>query len=220
MARAEAEMSRPVEFRNTTPFATGGKRFVFRHPDDPSLIVKVLQPAYLRRQWSEPLSPRRRMKRYKHLFSQFQEVREHIAICTVEGRPPKYMQTLVGFMDTDYGPGLVYKAVFAPDGGFAPTLEDLVQSRRYTAEIAAAYAEFRAWLIEAPIVLTPLRPDNIVCARDEIGAPYFVLIDGIGERGTIPFKGMVPYLNKRSKLKDLRRMEDWLKLPATPDPGT
>ena len=200
-------MSGMLQLKDKTPLAKGGKRLVFRHPDDSGLIVKVLQDSYIRRLIPNPGNWRRKQKRYKQYITYLQEVREHFAACAAFGHPPKYMQNLVGFTNTDYGPGLVYEAVFGPAGTFAPTLKDLIDRDEATPDIKQAYEEFRAWLIAAPIAITPLHNDNIVCVRDAAGKPYFVLIDGIGHRGTVPIKGIFPWLNSRSNRKNFEHFE-------------
>jgi hypothetical protein len=200
-------MSEILQLKDKTPLAKGGKRLVFRHPDDPGLIVKVLQGSYIKRLIPDPNNWRQKRKRYKEYITYLQEAREHIAACAAFGHPPKHMQNLVGFVDTDYGPGLVYEAVFAPGGTFAPTLKDLIGRGEVTPEIKQAYEEFRAWLIAAPIAITPLHNDNMVCVRDAAGKPYFVLIDGIGHRGTVPIKNIFPWLNRRSNRKNFEHLE-------------
>ena len=199
-------MSEIFELKSLQPVARGGRRLVFTHPRDPALIIKVFRPDFLEKEWGKP-SWRQKRKRYRHLFPLYQEVREHIAICAAEGRPPKHMQALTGFAETDYGPGLVYEAVLGPDGKFAPTLRDLIQRGEYTPEIQTAFRAFRDWLIDTPVVAADLRPENFVCARDANGKPYFVIIDGIGEKSVIPLKGFVRWLNRRSKRKQLKILD-------------
>jgi hypothetical protein len=200
-------MSRTLKLKDETPLAKGGRRLVFRHPHDPRLIVKVLQDTYIKRLIPDPDNWRQKQKRYKRYITYLQEAREHLTACALFGTPSKHMQKLAGFVDTDYGQGIVYEAAFGPDGNFAPTLDAMIKQGRYTPEIAQAYEEFRAWLIDAPVVITPLHTDNLVCVRDDAGKPYFILIDGIGERAAVPIKGVFPWLNRRAKLKNVRRFE-------------
>jgi hypothetical protein len=209
-------MSQIIELKDTEPVAEGGRRLVFRHPSDPSLIIKVFRPEFLARQWGGPLSWRQKRRRYRHLFPFFQELREHVAVCALNGAPPKHMQNLVGFAETDYGMGLVYDAVLDAEGRYAPTLATLLDQGLYTAEIHRAFLEFRAWLIDAPIVVADLRPGNFVCARDADGRPYFVLIDGIGEKTVIPIKGLALWLNRRSKRRHLAWLDRRIGSRLTP----
>jgi hypothetical protein len=199
-------MSNIIRLQGETPVAKGGRRLVYRHPGNPRWIIKVWRPDYEARHWSNP-SWRQKRKRYQQFGPFFHEVREHLAICAKQGRVPRHMQSMVGFADTDLGLGLVYEAVFAPDGvGYAPDLKSIVLDGGYTPDIDAALQTFRAWLIDAPIVVGDLRPANLVLARDETGAPYFVLIDGIGEKMAIPIHGAWPWLNRihtRGRLKAL-----------------
>jgi hypothetical protein len=210
-------MSQIIELRNVEPVARGGRRLVFRHPGDPALIIKVFRPEYLAKTGTGPLSAwRQKRRRYRHLFPFFQEVREHVAVCAAGGRPSRHMQNLVGFAETDYGMGLVYDAVLDTEGRYAPTLDDVIDRGLYTPEVQRAFEDFRAWLIDAPVVVNDLRGGNVVLAHDQGGAPFFVLIDGIGERTIIPIKGVALWLNRRSKKRHLAlldtrlvRMAEW-----------
>lgn len=200
-------MTTTLALQSAVPLAKGGRRIVFRHPTEPRWIVKVLQASYIKRLIPDPTHWRRKRKRYKHYITYLQEAREHLTLCAIYGAPPKHVQKLVGFADTDLGTGIVYEAVFGPDGKFAPTLEALIDQGAVTAEIKSAYEEFRAWLIEAPVVITPLHTDNIVCAQDESGKPYLVLIDGVGERAAVSIKGIFPFINRRAKLNNFANFE-------------
>lgn len=209
-------MSVMIRLSDRKPAAEGGRRLVFVHPDDPKLIIKVMKPSYMAQNWSAPLTIRQKTKRYKQHTYLFMEVREHLAACAKNGHPPKHLQNIVGFADTDLGLGLVYEAILGPDGKFAPTLQDFIDRGQYTPEIQKAFLEFRDWFVDAPIVTTPLHPDNMVLNRDETGKPYFVLIDGIGEKTVIPIKGWLQALNRRHKLKDLKRFDRKEGVPAEP----
>ncbi|HYI42781.1 MAG TPA: YrbL family protein, partial [Sphingomicrobium sp.] len=98
-------MSETIKLAGVTPLASGGRRLVFSHPDDPRLIIKVLQKSYIKRLIPNPENWRQKRKRYKQYITYLQEAREHLAAYAACGERPKHMQNLVGFAGTDYGPG-------------------------------------------------------------------------------------------------------------------
>jgi hypothetical protein len=192
--------------KDRAPLASGAKRYVFRHPNDAGLIIKVFRPDKLARWWPRPVPWRRRRRRYQHLSTFFQELREQIAARAVDASPPRHLQNIVGLADTDLGPGLIYEIVAGPDGGPAPTLGKIVHSGGYGTRHADALDAFEAWLLASPIVLSELHLGNIVVSTSAAGELCLVLIDGIGEKAVVPLKGYVPWLNRRHKLRCLKRV--------------
>lgn len=195
--------------KHLEPVAAGTRRFVFVHPHDSGLLVKVLRPDRMKDWWPRPVPWRRRTRRFQHLFPFFQEVREHMAACVEDGRPPRHLQNIVGFADTDYGLGLVYSAVRQPDGRLAPTLSSLIRTAEPDACIAA-FEEFKKWLMQSRIVISELHMSNIVCTTDVKGF-HLVLIDGVGDKAIIPLRGYIPWLNRWRKRQYLTKLEQTLR---------
>jgi hypothetical protein len=192
--------------RGLEPLASGAKRYVFAHPQDPGLIIKVFRPDQLARWWPTPVPWRRRRRRYQHLATFLHELREQIAARAADALPSRHLQNIVGLADTDMGPGLVYEIVTDADGAPAPTLGHVVFSGAYGEPHAAALAAFETWLLASPIVLSELHLGNIVMAAGETGAPLLVLIDGIGDKAIIPLKSHLGWLNRFYKKRYLRKV--------------
>jgi hypothetical protein len=196
-----------VSLRERTPIAQGTRRVVYAHPDDPGLIIKVTRPDYLARRWTGTLSWRQKRRRYRHLLPFLLEIREHMAICAAWGSAPRHIQNLVGFANTDLGFGLVSEAARTASGAYAPTLHQIIMEGRFDERLATALETFRHDLLATPIVVTDLRPANIVCAEEPDGTPYFVLIDGIGEKTIVPINSFIGWLNRRYKERWVRDFE-------------
>lgn len=200
-------MSAIISLRDRTPIAQGARRVVYAHPDDPALIIKVTRPDYLARRWTGTLSWRQKRRRYRHLLPFLLEIREHMAICAAWGEAPRHIQNLTGFANTDLGFGLVSEAVRTASGDYAPTLHQVITEGRFDTRMAAALEIFRRDLLATPIVVTDLKPANIMCAEEADGTPFFVLIDGIGEKTVVPINSFVGRLNRRYKERWLQDFE-------------
>ncbi len=136
------------------------------------------------------------------------EVREQIAL-QAEGRPhPLFLQKIVGFVETDLGPGLVVNAVFGSDGGYAPTLARLIQTGRFDEMAQQAFDRFIDDVIASVVIIGDLHPGNLVYAHTPERGFHFVMIDGIGFKTLIPIERISPKVNaisNRYRLHTLRR---------------
>src|SRR5690606_26161436 len=117
-----------ILLKDVTPVASGSIRDVYRHPDDPKLLIKVVRPSTRDakfgkgRPWHKLVQ-----RRYRHLISYLREIREHIAQHAMGSEHPYFLQRIAGLAETDLGLGLVVEAAFGRDGNYAPTVGTLVK---------------------------------------------------------------------------------------------
>ena len=193
--------------KHTAPEAEGLRRFVFRHPRDAKLLVKVGKPEWFEaklnsaRPWYKP-----RHRRYQELLGHLQEVREHLAVNARLRAHPPFVQRIVGFEDTDYGLGLVVEAVLAPDQGLAPTLTQLVDAEKFNAAKSAALDDFCEAVVESDLIVTDLSMDNIVYGATEGAGARFVLVDGLGFKRLISAERISRTWNRRKKLERVAQL--------------
>ena len=186
--------------RNAKPLAAGMDRWIFAHPGDPALIVKVRRLDRLSAQsWRKRLLCR--FHRHGYWGRYLYEIYEHLAAAHHHGVTPPWMQKWRGFADTDLGPGLVYEAERQPDGSLAPTLGRLLREGCVDEAARRDLEIFLQQILESPVVVADLHPDNLVHSGGR-----FVLIDGIGDHNALPLRQWFPALNRRSKLKKCRRL--------------
>lgn len=185
-----------LTLREIEPIASGSSRLVFRHPENPRLLVKVLRPKTPEKKpW---FKVKRRFGPYLGLV---RECEEFVAAHAAHGSSQPFLQTVVGLEKTDYGLGVVLEAILDPKDNLAPTLWALINSGRYDDRARAALEVFFLKLLDSSVVIADLHPGNLVYAEAETENPYFVLIDGFGVSNLIPFKAWFPRLNSRSKAK-------------------
>jgi hypothetical protein len=192
--------------KDTQPLANGASRLVYRHPQDPGLLIKVMKPSWLARRFGKKhrwYKPRRR--RYRHLLGHLREVREHLALHAEGQDHPPFLQKIVGFAETDLGLGLVIEAVRDRDGGLAPTLAKLIDAGKFTPEHAAALDAFCESVANTSAIFTDLTARNVVYGSTERAGERFVFIDGLGFKTLIPLQRMSGAINRWSNRRAVKK---------------
>lgn len=207
-------MSRILFLKDRIPVAKGGLRLVYEHPDDPSLLVKVMRPEAVESRYGmgQPWYKRRRRFRQYILFAR--ETLEYLATWASHGETLPIAQRVAGFVETDMGLGLVTDAIRGSDGGLAPTLAHLIDHRLFDEEAAAALERFLAELLECDLVIADLHERNLVYAASEGDPRRFVMIDGIGASTILPLKALSRRFNRRNKSAKIRRLRKRMALRA------
>jgi PhoP regulatory network protein YrbL len=182
-----------IVLSNKPAVAQGSIRDVYRHPANPRLLVKVVRLSTLDEKYG---SGRRwfksRKRRYGHLIGYLREVREQLALQAAAKEHPRYLRKIVGFAETDLGPGLVVEAVFAPNGSYAPTLGTLLKDGPLSPKLEGAFDRFCEEVVRSPLILSEMNIDNVVFGSTGDGDQRFVLIDGIGHKKFIPLEVRKP----------------------------
>jgi hypothetical protein len=186
--------------------AAGHTRDVYRHPDDASLLIKVIRPSAIEARYGRG-APWYKFKRrrYRHLIAYLREVREQIAVHATGGQHPAFLQKIVGFVETDMGMGLVVEAVRAADGTSAPTVAELAARGDLDRDRLAELDRFLDAMVASPVIVADLNPFNVVYGCPPGGAAQFVLIDGIGHKNLIPLERMSAGINRWSKTRKAER---------------
>lgn len=204
-----------IDLSGSTPFAEGGRRFCYRHPDNPDRCVKISKHQAVKDRrdqapWYRRLRPLtafddnldelkgyRQLPIYRALKDDRSPVWQHIPRCN-------------GFAATSHGPGLVLD-FYHSNGKPAPTVYDHITEHGVTATLVDAMQEFADFLQTSQLVTRAIIPHNIVWAADG----KIKLIDGIGGRNLIPPAEFfpIPRLNIIAKRQTKRRLRDmWQRL--------
>jgi hypothetical protein len=203
-------MNQLLHLKHLQPVAIGRQRYVFVHPDDPGLIVKVVTEGYVARRSDKGGRPYKRWHknyiRSRHHQVFLREIKEHLALRAAEISLPRYVQEIVGFAETDIGMGVVSRAVRDRNGDLAPTLRTLLEEGRFDGEARGHLDEFFDWLLHSVVVIGDLNAGNIVYGYDPQWGDHFVVIDGIGDKNIIPLCSMSARLNRMSKDRRIERI--------------
>lgn len=187
------------------PIASGNNRDVFAHPENPEWVIKTSKA----RAWaSNPDLPwrKRLFRRYRYYNTFLRECQEHI-VGRLDGQPaPTFLHTVIGFVDTDLGLGLVTRAERDRSGAYAKTLLQLIKDGEYDAEAQAAFKRFIADFLASDVIITDLGMKNILYAYGNDLGFHFVAIDGFGEKNILPFNSLFRFCNQRSKQKRIKRL--------------
>lgn len=197
----EFTMDTFLQLKNIEPVTFGAVRWVFVHPDDPDLIVKVIRTDAIEERFGSKTKWYKRPRRYGIYLSYIREIQEFVTIHAKHNTYYHFLQRVVGLAQTDLGLGLVLEAIRSPDGGLAPTLRILINTGKYNQTTEDALERFFKQLLEADVIINDLNPGNMVYTYSEEHGHYFVLIDGLGNNSIIPLKSISQRLNQRSKQK-------------------
>lgn len=206
-----------LTLRGTAPIARGHKRFIFQHPTDPALLVKVMQPDVVEERWGRSSTRPwyKTSRRYGQYMSLRREISEYLAAAVKFPGGVPVLQKLVGLVDTDYGIGVVVEKLVGRDGGLAPTLATVARRSGVTPELLQKVDQFKDELIKYNIVIGKLHAHNLVLAVRG-GEERFVVIDGYGETALIPIHTWSARINAAHTEGRIRRLVK--KLLGTPEP--
>jgi hypothetical protein len=200
-----------IRLQGAPVIAAGNTRDVYLHPDDPALLIKVVRASAIEKRYGSgaPWYKSRR-RRYGHLIAVLREVREQLAVHVNGGPHPRFLQKIVGFVETDLGMGLVVEAVRSRDGGSAPTVATLASKGLMDGPKLEALDRFLEEVVASPAIVADLNPFNVVYSDAPPHEPHFVLIDGIGHKNLVPLERMSSAINRWSKVRKVARFREML----------
>lgn len=190
----------PITLNKSTALAKGADRYVFQHPHDPALLIKVVNTeaynAYLNR---KPL---------KRIYKKFQregayrvylnEFSEYASTCTTSSNVWNVpMSRVIGLVQTSLGLGQLVEKISTDDGSLAPTLANIMEREGITSVISDQLDAFFEQLIAAHVVISDLSAKNIAIGRNAEGVFGMYLIDGFGVLPLIPLYAWSKRLNDR-----------------------
>ena len=174
---------------NKSPFAQGGNRLCFVHPDNTNRCIKVRRPDFtleqLRKKKGFP-------KNLKPLSSFDDNLEEHRVLMSFRKHRGQAAFTLVsecyGFEETDLGKGLVSQLIRDAKGNVSHTLKQYIWDYGFTEDCKRAVQEFAKRWVELALPSRDLLLHNIVVKRndqDTIDGLY--VIDGLGSPNFFPY---------------------------------
>ncbi len=191
--------SQPLPLKTLQPFASGGNRLCYVHPDDPALCIKVRRPDF-------SLEQRRAKKGFPKTLlplSHFDDNREEFGVMTALDRSfgePLYrhVSRCHGFVATDMGDGLVSELIRNGDGTIAETLKKHIWDHGFDDTCRRAVKQFCDHWRALAIPSRDLLLHNIVVQQCGDAIQRLVVIDGLGSAGPIPFQWL-PRALRRGK---------------------
>jgi hypothetical protein len=205
---------RALTLKGTAPLVVGQRRFVFQHPHDNRLLVKVLRPEQSTYESTQKFPLLYVLRRYGIYRTYARQIAEYLKIRARLNEHPPIVEQVFGVVDTDFGLGLVVEKITDRNGGLARTLTEIVATDGYSQELEDRILQLRDEVMRHDIITGDLHGANIVSGYDEQHGDRLVIVESIGDKTFIPVNTLSRYINRRSNrrhfqhvIHDLKRLD-------------
>lgn len=199
----------PLRLKAREPLLSSKTRWVYEHPHDASLLVKV----------HIPRRPPEAQKGFKAWFARtkdhflyssgiVRELRHFVASrYQDQGLATHRICPIHGVVETDIGLGLLVSAARDVNGHLAPTLQTLMDNRRLNGEQIKDLRALLDSMVNSSLTFADMNYENIVLENAGGESERFVIIDGLGDRTWIPTQRWFRSLRRRKKREFQARVE-------------
>lgn len=195
---------------NLTLLGQGTQKLVFEHPSDTNKVIKLMKPEHATPDGGRKGQSKLRAHRQQGIYRQFKrELVQYLQLCKNSYSSQNFIfpiETVYGFVGTNYGLGLVTEKIVSPNGE-ATSVFNLVRSSSFNQIHAEALDNFFDECCEMHVVFGEVNIAGIMYTEARQGKPEFVLVDGIGDKLLIPFRSMSKLINT----KNIRKVESNIK---------
>ena len=198
-----------LQLARMEPFARGGNRLCYVHPENPARCIKVRRPDFT-------LEDRRRKKGFpKNLrpLSAFDDnLEEQEVMKALEthygDRVFRHVSRCYGFVETDMGKGLMSELIRDGDGRISQTLKKYLWDFGLTPEITLKIKELTDFWASERVPSRDLLLHNIVVQKnDREQLVRLVVIDGLGSAGVVPLRLLPGFLQDRKVAAKISNMD-------------
>jgi hypothetical protein len=192
-----------LELKSLSPFAQGGNRLCFVHPEKSDVVVKVRRPDFtledLRRKKGfpknlKPLSSFDDNLEEFHVLSSFkkkygEDIFKHVSHC-------------YGFEETDLGKGLCLELIKDTNSLISLNIKQYLYEVGETDSFKKAFQEFcDFWCLKYPPSRSLLAHNILVQQDNNQEVTRLVVVDGLGHSGLIPYQLIPKWLKKNKAAK-------------------
>ncbi len=192
---------------NAQPFARGGNRLCFVHPESPGVCIKVRRPDFT----LEDCRRKKGFPRNLRPLSSFDDNREEFQVINhlVADRGQivlRHIYRCDGFIDTDLGKGLATELVRDEDGRISMSLKQYIYEYGYNSACQEAVDELLSFWREHLIPSRDLLTHNVLVHQANDGRIIrLVVIDGLGSPHFIPFDLLPKFFRHRYVERKIER---------------
>ena len=185
-----------INLDDITPFAEGGNRMCFVHPNNPNRCLKVIHPGLL----EKIKNSKSWYKRFRSIESFDDNLREQKAYdqkALKKDDPYLWLHLARWYGMTETSIGIASETELIRNGDtIAETLETYLFREGITEEIKASIEDFEQWLKDHLVLTKNLIPHNLVLdyQNDKI---VIKIIDGLGSQAFIPLPNYSDFFAKR-----------------------
>ena len=193
-----------INLKGVTPFAEGGKRVCYVHPDNKNLCLKVTKTEVVKKMqqnapWYKKL---RSEKSFDDNYREEKAYRQR----AIKENPQKIWRHLAKwykFIETNEGLASCTELI-SNNEKVALNLEEYLFSKGMTPEIEKALKEFEMYLKETKLLTKNIIPHNLAVKENDFGL-RLKIIDGLGCMSFIPLPEISNafanrYITRRIKL--------------------
>lgn len=195
---------------NLKPFARGGNRLCFVHPQHTNRCIKVRRPDFtledLRRKKGFPKSLRPLSSFDDNLEEErvMADIAKHIGEEAFE-----VVSHCFGFEDTDMGKGLTSELIRDGSGRISHTLKQTIWDHGYYDALRHAVEHFGDRWIELGIPSRDLLVHNLLVQLDTDGQiERLVVIDGLGSASAIPERWLSRTMQRRRAARKVANLNE------------
>ena len=185
-----------INLDGMTPFAKGGNRLCFVHPNNPNRCLKVVHPGLLNK-IKKNKSWYKRLRSIKSFDDNLREQQAYNQKALRKGDPGIWSHLAKWYGMTETNIGMASETELITNGGeIAETLEAYLFREGTTEEIKLSIEKFQSWLREHLILTKNLIPHNLVLGREN-DKIVIKIIDGLGSQAFIPLPNYSDFFAKR-----------------------
>ncbi len=196
-----------LQLKHLKPFAVGGTRRCYIHPEDSERCVKVLRPdrtpearRALEKGW-------RRFRNLKGFDDQWKELKIYRRLNAKQNpRIWEHVPRFFGTVDTDQGLGIVTELFRNHNGDFPGNLEQVLPDGMNQG-LRAAFDEFKSWLREVLFLSRDLLPHNIIAVENDPEQYRLIIVDGIGNSEFIPVSDWFRFLARQKIERKIKKFD-------------
>lgn len=169
----------------------GAGSLVYQHPAYSDKLIKIVRAERINVQSDWPLNRktdrmlRPDFRRHGPFQEWYAELEEYITLVNRLQKIPDFVAGYHGFVQTNFGPGLVVERVALEDGTLGPTLKTYLRNNRSNVDIEKMVEDLLEKIFLNRLVLSDFSPNNVVLGYDHLQQKNrLVIVDGISE-GTV-----------------------------------
>ena len=196
-----------LELKGKEPFAVGGTRRCYLHPDDPAKCVKVLREDRTPERRRSTMQSWRRFRPLKYFDDQWKEWKAYERMADAASEKTwLHVPAYYGVVDTDMGWGIVTKLYRNYDDSFPLNLESLLP-QGIPEGLEVAIDEFKEWLRSELFLTRGLLPHNIIAVLEARNRYRLVIVDGIGNSEMIPISNWFRFSARQKVERKIRTFD-------------
>ena len=174
-----------ISLEEVKPFAEGGNRVCYIHPNNKSMCLKISKPEVVKKMRSN--APWYKKLRSERSFDDNYREESAYQQRAIKENPQKIWKHLAKwyeFVETSKGLASCTELITNNDK-VALNLEEYLFSKGRTSEIDKALKEFEIFLKETKLLTKNIMPHNLAVKEDDYGLTLKI-IDGLGSMSFIP----------------------------------